>query len=208
MNMSKNHHGHGNGHHSHGNGNGYGHDCDPVIPCFLSGTKILTNQGEKEVESLKIGDMVLTRDNGFKPILWVSRMLLTGDKANLHAPYKIPRHHFQQNVPHTELFVSPNHKILITWANELLFDREVLSEAKHHGFDRLYENEVVYYHFMFDQHELVVSNGAWTESFQLTGANIDTEQAQELFDIFENDFKGEPFVSARTVLKKHEAALI
>ena len=66
----------------------------------------------------------------------------------------------------------------------------------------------IYYHFMFDQHELIISNGAWTESFQLVDANIDTEQAQELVDIFENDFQGKGFTSARTVLKKHEAALI
>ena len=37
-------------------------------PCFLEGTKILTMYGFKQIENLKIGDLVKTLKNGFQPI--------------------------------------------------------------------------------------------------------------------------------------------
>lgn len=37
-------------------------------PCFLAGTKVLTNSGYKNIEDLKIGDMVLTHKNRFRRV--------------------------------------------------------------------------------------------------------------------------------------------
>lgn len=37
-------------------------------PCFLAGTKVLTNNGYKNIEDLKIGDMVLTHKNRFRKV--------------------------------------------------------------------------------------------------------------------------------------------
>ena len=39
-----------------------------VVICFCRGTMINTAQGEKAVEDLKPGDMVLTMDNGCQPL--------------------------------------------------------------------------------------------------------------------------------------------
>ena len=67
---------------------------------------------------------------------------------------------------------------------------------------------------MFDQHEVVLSNGAWTESFQpgeqvLEGMGI--EQRDEIFDLFPElrEAQGiEAYQAARRSLKKHEARLL
>jgi len=40
---------------------------DLLVSCFVEGTKILTNMGQVNIEKLKVGDLVLTRD-GFKPV--------------------------------------------------------------------------------------------------------------------------------------------
>ena len=42
----------------------------PHCPCFTPGTMIKTNRGEVAVEALAPGDMVLTRDNGFREVKW------------------------------------------------------------------------------------------------------------------------------------------
>ena len=70
------------------------------------------------------------------------------------------------------MMVSPNHRLLV--ANDrtaLYFDEhEVLVAAKHlvagKGMYAVDAAGATYIHFMFDRHEVVLSNGAWTESFQ------------------------------------------
>lgn len=46
------------------------------VPCFSAGTLIRTAQGEVAIETLKVGDMVETRDNGLQPIRWVGSVHL------------------------------------------------------------------------------------------------------------------------------------
>jgi site-specific DNA-cytosine methylase/intein/homing endonuclease len=38
-------------------------------PCFVAGTKILTNEGYKNIENIEVGDIVLTHKNRFKEVL-------------------------------------------------------------------------------------------------------------------------------------------
>ena len=38
-------------------------------PCFVAGTKVFTKNGYKNIEDIKVGDMVLTHKNRFMPVL-------------------------------------------------------------------------------------------------------------------------------------------
>ena len=38
-------------------------------PCFVAGTKILTKNGYKNIEDIKVGDMVLTHRNRYMPVV-------------------------------------------------------------------------------------------------------------------------------------------
>ena len=38
-------------------------------PCFVAGTKVFTKNGYKNIEDIKVGDMVLTHRNRFMPVL-------------------------------------------------------------------------------------------------------------------------------------------
>ena len=73
---------------------------------------------------------------------------------------------------------------------------------------------VSYIHVMFDQHEVILSNGAWTESFQpgdYTLKGIGNAQRQEILELFpelEHEEGLRAYSSARRSLKKHEAALL
>ena len=67
---------------------------------------------------------------------------------------------------------------------------------------------------MFDQHEVVLSNGAWSESFQpgdYTLDGIGKEQRDEILELFPElatQQGSEAYQAARRTLKKYEAALL
>lgn len=198
-------------------------EIENVIPCFTPGTVIATPHGERPVEELKVGDRIITRDNGIQEIRWIGRKDLSA-RALVAAPHLRPilirAGALGHGLPERDMLVSPNHRILV--ANErtqLYFEEsEVLAAAKHmvgspgiHAVDVM---GVSYIHFMFDQHEVVLSNGAWTESFQpgdwsLKG--IGNAQRSELFELFPELRTAQgihSYHAARKTLKKHEARLL
>ena len=198
-------------------------EIEECIPCFTPGTLIATPNGEVAVEALKEGDQVITRDNGLQTIRWVgSRTMTTEDLAEADSlrPILIRAGALSHNQPQRDMVVSPNHRVLVNSARvELLFEEnEVLVAAKHllglEGVERLGSDAVVYIHIMCDQHEVVLSDGAWTESFQpgdMSLKGVGKEQREEILTIFPElaTYDGiEAYVAARRVLKKHEAALL
>lgn len=194
-----------------------------VVPCFTPGTRIATARGERAVEDLRVGDRVLTRDNGYRVIRWIGRRELSGAELAAHPalwPVRIAAGALGQEAPMREMLVSPQHRVLIRDAQaELLFgEREVLVKARHlvgrPGIEVMHRPaSVTYVHLLFDEHELVLSDGIWTESFQpgaLTVSALDEEARAELRllfpELFSGDRKNVP-ISARPSLKRHEAEL-
>ncbi len=170
-------------------------------PCFAAGTRIATARGEVAVEDLAVGDVVLTMDSGLKPIRWIGRRSVpgTGD----FAPIRI-RAGAVGNV--RDLVVSPMHRILVRgWQAELYFgDSELLVAAKHLVDGRRIHvdpvPEVEYFHILFDQHEVIFSDGAATESF-FPGEQILADAAairQELEALFPEAFSVTGLASSRT----------
>ncbi|EAR50572.1 type I secretion target repeat protein [Oceanicola granulosus HTCC2516] len=198
-------------------------EIENVIPCFTPGTRIATPRGEVLVEELREGDRIITRDNGIQEIRWVGAKKMSGADLvkNPHLkPVLIRAGALGAGLPERDMLVSPNHRVLV--ANDqtqLYFDeREVLAAAKHlvgtPGVHRVDVMATTYIHFMFDQHEVVLSDGSWTESFQpgdwsLKG--IDRAQRQEIFELFPELAEKEGlagYTAARKSLKKHEARLL
>lgn len=194
---------------------------DPI--CFTPGTLIATPQGERAVESLKPGDRVITRDNGIQKLAWTGHSPMSG--ADLAArphlrPVMIRAGSLGNGLPERDMMVSPNHRVLV--ANDrtaYYFDeREVLVAAKHltglHGVEVADVAGTTYIHFMFEQHEVVLTDGAWTESFQpgdhsLRG--IASEQRDEILELFPELATPEglgSYEAARRSLRKHEARLL
>ena len=67
---------------------------------------------------------------------------------------------------------------------------------------------------MFDTHQIISGDGAWSESFQpgdLTLSGMDDDQRAELLAIFPELFDGQAgqtYQAARITLKKHEVPLL
>ena len=145
------------------------------VACFTPGTRIATPRGEAAIETLRPGDMVLTRDDGPQEIRWVGRKRLTGLSlrvdTSLH-PVLIRAGALGPGVPARDLRVSPNHRVLLLGDHPSLeaAEAEVFLSARHlvgtRGIDRVAVSEVTYLHVMCDRHQVVLSDGAWTESFR------------------------------------------
>src|SRR5712672_1625790 len=81
--------------------------------CYLKGTQILTLQGERSIEDLRIGDFLLTVSGEAKPIKWIGRRRFDrGEQKSWDdavAPVRIARGAFNGELPHSDLYVSASH---------------------------------------------------------------------------------------------------
>ncbi|MEQ9692670.1 choice-of-anchor L domain-containing protein [Shimia sp. SDUM112013] len=181
--------------------------------CFVAGTKIVTNTGEVAVEDLCVGDLVLTRDNGFQPLRWIgsSTRLASGKDA----PIRFEAGALGQ---HDAVEFSPNHRVLINspTAGLLFGENEVLVKAKDLVNDmtirrRVDHKPVVYVHMLFDRHEIVRGNGLDSESYhpgRETLDGFDTETRDEILRLMPSMDAMTGFgygPTARIALRQHEA---
>jgi len=199
-------------------------EIENIVPCFTPGTSIATPRGEMLVEDLQVGDKIITRDNGIQEIRWIGAKRMDGRvlQANPHLqPVLIQRGALGHGLPERDMLVSPNHRMLVnTDRVALYFDQnEVLVSAKHlvnptEGIQNINSMGTTYIHFMFDSHEVVLSNGAWSESFQpgdYSLKGIGNAQRNEIFELFPElqGKKGrEAYSAARLTLKKSEARML
>ena len=100
------------------------------IICFARGTLIRTPQGDMPVETLEVGDRVVTLDDGAQPILWRSHRLVLFPRGD-DCPVRIDTDHFGPGHPYAPTVLSPRHCVLSrAAAHRLLFDQaEVLVAA-------------------------------------------------------------------------------
>lgn len=168
-----------------------------TVPCFAAGTMIRTPAGDVAIETLRVGELVMTLDGGPQPVRWIgSRKLTVADleeRPNLR-PIRIKAGVLGKGVPTTDLVVSPQHRILVRSkiAQRLFGVDEVLVAVKQllliDGIDVVANQDgIEYFHFLFDNHQVVISNGAETESLY-TGPealkSVGPVAQEEIFAIF------------------------
>jgi len=191
--------------------------------CYTPGTLIATIRGQKKVEQIKPGDMVLTRDNGTQEVRWVGRRHMNAAELRSmpkFCPILIRAGALGNNEPERDMMVSPNHRMLLTTdlASLMFGEREVLVAAKHltglPGVDVHVTKAVSYIHLLFDNHEIILADGVWSESFQPGAegmASVGKEQRQEIITLFP-ELRGaqgiKNFPAARRLLRAYEAHLL
>ncbi len=135
-------------------------------PCFTPGTMIATPDGERAVEDLKAGDLVITADHGAQPLIWIGRT--TVEAQGKMAPVRFERGLFGLTQP---LLVSPQHRMLIDdWRASYLYGHAEVLIAAHclvngETVTRVEGGTIDYIHLLFAQHEIVFANGAKSESY-------------------------------------------
>ncbi|WP_425040422.1 Hint domain-containing protein [Primorskyibacter sp. S187A] len=152
------------------------------VPCFVAGTRIETALGPRRVEDLQPGDLILTRDEGHRPLRWIGQRTVQAEGA--FAPVRIEANTLGA---HDELWLSPEHRVLITdHTAELLFgEAEVLVAAKElvhrRGVSRQLGGDVTYVHLLMDRHQVIWSEGLATETF-LPGPQVRDSFEQSVLD--------------------------
>ena len=134
--------------------------------CFLSGTLVATPDGERDVESLTSGDVVLTSDGRAVPAQWIGQqtvMTFFGPPERL-MPVRFAKGSLGEGLPHSDLTVTSDHAILVdgvlcqasSLVNGTTVTRVPLSE-----FGRKY----TVYHVETERHEIILANGVPAETF-------------------------------------------
>ncbi|MEO8244455.1 MAG: Hint domain-containing protein, partial [bacterium] len=196
-------------------------NIEKVLPCFTSGTLIRTGRGLVAVETLVAGDLVVTRDHGLQALRWVgSRQLSVADLIVQPAlqPVRISAGALGGGLPERDMMVSAQHRMLVEGARaEMLFgEAEVLVAATHltglPGVEQVLPMGLTYLHLLFDAHELIEADGAWTESFQpatRTLNNMADDQRAEIEALFPAlVVEADGYPAARLTLKSHEARVL
>ncbi|MCU0912648.1 MAG: Hint domain-containing protein [Rhodobacteraceae bacterium] len=199
-------------------------EFEDVIPCFTCGTLIATPEGAVPVESLRPGDLVLTRDSGAQAVRWIGMRHLSAAELTLQPqvrPVTFAAGSMGRGLPLRDLTVSPQHRMLVQSADaEMLFgEAEVLVPARHFAgrtgiAQRVPPAGVTYIHLLLDSHEILLSEGVWSESFQpgeRTIGGLDDETRDEVLALFP-ELGGQDvpqaYPAARITLKAREAALL
>lgn len=187
---------------------------DLGTPCFTTGTLILTARGDRAVETLVPGDLVMTRDHGLQPLRWIGSKTVSG--IGPLAPVHLRKGALGNR---RDLLVSPQHRMMVDgWRQELLFGQaEVLVSARHlvNGTTITHSprREVTYVHLLFDRHEVIEAEGIPTESLHPGDYLLSCDAALrgELLSIFPglaDAPAAKRRATARCVLKPHEAQLL
>lgn len=148
-----------------------------LVQCFLTGTRIETEEGLRPIETLKIGDKVRTMDSGFQAIRWIGATRLDAIDLQLSEnlrPIRIKAGALGGGKPVRDLCLSPQHRVFVRSriAERMFGLKETLIPAVKllplEGVEIADDiPEVAYYHILCDGHEIVYSEGVASESLYL-----------------------------------------
>ncbi|HAV09042.1 MAG TPA: hypothetical protein DEF12_07065 [Rhodobacteraceae bacterium] len=158
-----------------------------AIACvsFTAGTQITMASGaQRAIETLAIGDRVLTRDDGPQPLRWIGRT--TTRAVGEMAPILITKGALNNSA---DLLVSPEHRLFIYQRSDALGAgrAEVLVRARHLVNEttvlRREGGFIDYFQLLFDSHQIIYAEGIAAETMLVdtrTRAALPPELAEKL----------------------------
>jgi hypothetical protein len=146
--------------------------------CFCPGTLILTDRGERPIESLLIGDAVVTASGEVERVRWIGHRIYSGAFIagnHLMLPVQIKAGAIGPGVPRRDLHVSPGHAMFVdgqlvpAWR---LINGKTIVQAEAVA-------SVTYYHVDLGCHAVIFAEGAAAESFLDDGCRGQFHNADE-----------------------------
>lgn len=148
------------------NGNTY------IGTCYLAGSMIRTPDGDKAVEDITIGDVLVAFDNGqevLRDVIWTGRThaavnpALPDDEAGY--PVRVRANAIADGVPFKDLLITPEHCLFVD-------GRFVPVRTLVNGRSITYDRSITdydYYHVETADHSVIMADGMLSESYLDTG---------------------------------------
>ena len=156
-----------------------------VPACYCAGTQILAERGYVPVEALAIGDRVVTADGLARPVRWIGSRSYAGRflaGAPQVQPIRFRAGSLGGGLPHRDLLVSPEHAMYV---DGLLAPASCLvngaSITREQGLRR-----VDYFHVELDTHDLILAEGAASETFLADAGRLMFHNAREYAALYPN----------------------
>ncbi|MBW6417358.1 Hint domain-containing protein [Celeribacter sp. PS-C1] len=151
---------------------------DTTVPstpvCLLKGTLIRTPTGDRRIEDLREGDLVLNASGAPMPIRYITHQSFADLGIVSHdnvRPRMIPKDFFGEGRPYQDLYLSNNHRICLSDALvALLFGTEgAFAQAKFFSETSITAplGLIEWFNILLDDHAIIVANGQPVESLFL-----------------------------------------
>ena len=148
----------------------------PIV-CYKKGTLILTNQGIIPIENIKVGDNVVTEGkiyNNYKlikqntlslePVIWIGNFKVDNNLDTNSRPICIQKNTFGNNSPFQDLYISPNHSILLD-GNMVSASSLLINGNEKTIYQDMECTSVEYYHLECETHCSIFANGVLSETY-------------------------------------------
>ncbi len=139
------------------------------LPAIARARCIRTKRGEKRVEKLKVGDQVMTASGAPRLIKWIGRRSYAGrfvEGRKDILPVCIKAGALADNVPKRDLWISPHHAMFFKDENSdgvLIEAKDLVNGASIVQAERV--KKVEYFHIELDSHDVIVAEGALSETY-------------------------------------------
>lgn len=184
-----------------------------VESCMAPDAVVLTLRGRCSARDLTVGDLVLTRDNGYQPILWIGRPDGAGCKD---ARLRLSKDCIDKGCPDRDLELSARQRILMTLRGSMAesFSSDAPVEAFVRARDLVGLNGVAEVQAVEEKdvqiltrrHEVILVNGVWTETFQPDCAQLKAlpkdqrDALEQVLPQVSEQAEGKAFAAARAAM--------
>lgn len=137
------------------------------LPALGAGTMIATDDGPQPIDWLRPGDRILTRDNGYQPLLWLGQHVVPRRSPPETRPLSIPADLFGTNYPNAPLTASAALGVLLAGTELELWFAEYEMLARIGTLNAEIgpaEGKQMMYTLLLDAPEIVLANGLWVSS--------------------------------------------
>ena len=134
-------------------------------PCLASGTLVRTALGDVAVETLQVGDLVVTSSGEHRPIRWLGhrKVVCRHFRPGEVHPVRISKDAFGEGRPSRDLLVSPGHSICVNVVNEVLIPAIALVNGQ--TVQQIEVDEITYWHVELDSHDVLFAENLPAESY-------------------------------------------
>ena len=137
-----------------------------VTACYTTGTRIRTADGERPVEDLAVGDLIVTAFGDLRAIVWLGHRTVDcrrHPRPRETFPIRIAAHAFGQDKPARDLCVSPGHAICVDVMGGVLVPAGALVNGT--TIVPVEVDTVTYWHVELEQHDIILAENLPAESY-------------------------------------------